>query len=211
MRRLRDKLTYSNVVSTVCLCLLVGGGTAFAASELGKESVGTKQLAKEAVTLTKLSKATKSSLSQGGPKGDDGPRGVPGAVGATGPQGPQGSQGNQGPPGAPAGTAGVALAGVASSGGGSANPAVTSWFNRLGGAPTVTRGSTGIYTVHFPGMSLAESSTAILAPNGPNQSIAIGQHGVQAGDFVVQLRSSTGGAQVDAEFSLIVYGASSAG
>jgi hypothetical protein len=54
MRRLRRKLTYSNVVSTLCLFLLVGGGTALAANELGKNSVGTPQIRDGAVTAAKL-------------------------------------------------------------------------------------------------------------------------------------------------------------
>ena len=53
MHRIRGKLTYSNVVATFCLVLLLGGGTAYAESALGKESVGTKQLAKAAVTPAK--------------------------------------------------------------------------------------------------------------------------------------------------------------
>lgn len=48
------KLTYSNVISTVCLFLLLGGGTAFAATHLGKNSVGTAQLKRNAVTGVKL-------------------------------------------------------------------------------------------------------------------------------------------------------------
>ena len=32
MRHLRGKLTYSNVLSTLCLFLLLGGGTAYAAA-----------------------------------------------------------------------------------------------------------------------------------------------------------------------------------
>jgi hypothetical protein len=51
---LRKKLTYSNVVSTVCLFLLLGGGAAYAASHLGKNSVGPKQLKRNAVTTTKI-------------------------------------------------------------------------------------------------------------------------------------------------------------
>jgi hypothetical protein len=89
MKRIRGKLTYSNVISTLCLVLLVGGGTAYAASEvLPKASVGTKQIQKEAVTPAKLSKASKAALT--GPKG---------ATGATGPQGPKGDAGLKGDPG----------------------------------------------------------------------------------------------------------------
>jgi hypothetical protein len=80
MNRVREKLTYSNVISTLCLFLLLGGGTAFAASQLEKESVGTNQLKKGAVTPSKLSKASKETLT-----------GRRGATGAQGPQGPQGA------------------------------------------------------------------------------------------------------------------------
>jgi hypothetical protein len=103
MHRIRGKLTYSNVSSTLCLFLLLGGGTAWAASELGKESVDTKQLAKEAVTPTKLSKASKAALAgDPGPKGATGAQGPKGDTGPTGPQGPQGGKGDKGDQGAPA-------------------------------------------------------------------------------------------------------------
>jgi hypothetical protein len=54
MKRLSGKLTYSNVISTVCLFLLVGGGTAFAANQLAKNSVGSKQIKKNAITTAKI-------------------------------------------------------------------------------------------------------------------------------------------------------------
>jgi hypothetical protein len=54
MSKLREKLSYSNVVSTICLFLLLGEGTAMAASHLGKNTVGSKQLKKNAVTTAKL-------------------------------------------------------------------------------------------------------------------------------------------------------------
>jgi hypothetical protein len=91
MKGLSSKLTYANVISTLCLVLLLGGGTAYAASQLGKESVGAKQLKKEAVTPAKLSKASKKTLT--------GATGAQGPVGPQGPQGPQGVLGKEGPPG----------------------------------------------------------------------------------------------------------------
>jgi hypothetical protein len=54
---LQAKLTYANVVSTLCLFLLLGGGAALAAGKLGKNTVGTKQLKKESVTAVKIKKA----------------------------------------------------------------------------------------------------------------------------------------------------------
>lgn len=99
MRRLRGKLTYSNVISTLCLFLLLGGGTALAAGRLGKETVGSGQLKAGAVTPVKLSKAVRTSLA-----GTVGPAGATGQTGPTGPQGPQGNEGQrgaQGPQGKP--------------------------------------------------------------------------------------------------------------
>jgi hypothetical protein len=56
MKRLSRKLTYANVISTICLFLLLGGGAAFAASKvhLGKNAVGANQLKKNAVTNAKI-------------------------------------------------------------------------------------------------------------------------------------------------------------
>jgi hypothetical protein len=86
MRRLRGKLTYSNVISTLCLLLLLGGGTAYAATHLPKNSVGSRQLRKGAVTPSKLSGGAEAALT--------------GAQGPTGPQGPRGDKGEKGDQGA---------------------------------------------------------------------------------------------------------------
>jgi hypothetical protein len=58
MKRLKGKLTYANVISTLCLFMLLGGSAAFAATKLGKNSVGTKQIKKGAVTGIKIKKGT---------------------------------------------------------------------------------------------------------------------------------------------------------
>jgi hypothetical protein len=86
MKRLSAKLTYSNVVATLALFLVLAGGTAFAASQaLPKNSVGSKQIKKEAVTPPKLSKAAKATLTGAtGPAGAPGPAGAKGEKGATG-------------------------------------------------------------------------------------------------------------------------------
>ncbi len=56
MNQLRKRLTYANVMSSIAVFLVLGGATAFAASQLGKNSVGTKQLKANAVTKKKLKK-----------------------------------------------------------------------------------------------------------------------------------------------------------
>ena len=88
---LRGKLTYANVISTMCLFMLLGGG-AYAATQLPKNSVGPKQIKDGAITgkeikkgsidTSKLTAATVAGLK--GAKGDSG---------AVGPQGAQGAQG----------------------------------------------------------------------------------------------------------------------
>ena len=101
MKRLSGKLTYANVISTLCLVLLVGGGTAYAAAEmLPVNSVGTKQIKKEAVTPAKLSKAAKLTMTGAtGPKGDSGPAGPQGKEGPRGTAGLEGVKGQEGPAG----------------------------------------------------------------------------------------------------------------
>jgi hypothetical protein len=92
MKRLRGNLTYSNVISTLCLILLVGGGTAYAATQMvPKNSVGPKQIRKEAVTPSKLSKAAERTLT--GPQGPTGPQGSKGDKGDRGERGDQGARG----------------------------------------------------------------------------------------------------------------------
>jgi hypothetical protein len=51
---MRPKLSYANVISTLCLFLLLAGGAAYAASHLAKNSVGSKQIKKNAVTTAKI-------------------------------------------------------------------------------------------------------------------------------------------------------------
>jgi Collagen triple helix repeat (20 copies) len=111
MKRLRPRLTYANVISTLCLFLVLGGG-AYAATKLPKNSVGTNQLRAGAVTPPKLSAAAKSALTgalgpqgvQGalgprGPEGEAGPRGFEGQRGLQGEVGPPGEAGKEGAPG----------------------------------------------------------------------------------------------------------------
>ncbi len=94
MQALRGKLTYANVISTLCLFMLLGGG-AYAATQLPKNSVGAKQIKNGAITgkeikqgtidTSKLTPSTVASLK--GQKGD---------LGSVGPQGPQGTDGAEG-------------------------------------------------------------------------------------------------------------------
>jgi hypothetical protein len=106
MHRIRGTFRYANVVSTFCLVLLLGGGTAYAASQLvPKQSVGSAQIKKGAVTPGKLSSAAKDAMTgatgPAGPKGDTGPQGLSGVKGETGPKGETGAKGDPGVQGDP--------------------------------------------------------------------------------------------------------------
>jgi hypothetical protein len=121
LNRARSKLTYSNVVSTLCLFLVLGGTGAYAATQLAKNSVGSKQLKRGAVTLVKVDPAAQAALK--GQTGATGPMGPPGPIGVPaptqpGPAGPTGSTGLVGPTGAtgPAGLAGSGAPGFFGSG-----------------------------------------------------------------------------------------------
>lgn len=86
LRRLRPRLSFSNVVSLLALFIALGG-TGYATSQLAKNSVGTKQLKNNAVTSKKV---RNFSLH----RRDFAPGEVP--VGQQGPQGPKGDRGKTG-------------------------------------------------------------------------------------------------------------------
>ena len=57
MKTIRARLTYPHIVSTLALFLALGG-ISYAAIQLPKNSVGTKQLRKNAVTGAKVKNAS---------------------------------------------------------------------------------------------------------------------------------------------------------
>jgi hypothetical protein len=93
---LRRHLTYANVAATLALFLALGGA-AYAATQLPKNSVGTKQLRNGAVTAAKINKKTRRQLQ--GSRGPAGPQGPQGKTGRQGPKGAAGAKGAQGPTG----------------------------------------------------------------------------------------------------------------
>jgi hypothetical protein len=56
VKKIRKRITYANVMSSIAVFLVIGGASAFAATHLGKNSVGTKQLKNNAVTTAKIKK-----------------------------------------------------------------------------------------------------------------------------------------------------------
>lgn len=90
MRTLRDNLTYANVISTLCLFMLLGGGAYAAKTQLAKNSVGTKQIKNNAITGKKIKKGT-IGANKLTPATVATLKGAKGDTGAVGPQGPQGT------------------------------------------------------------------------------------------------------------------------
>jgi hypothetical protein len=120
LNRARSKLTYANVVSTLCLFLVLGGTGAYAATQLAKNSVGSTQLKKGAVTLVKIAPSAQATLKGKAATGARGPAGPQGESGPVGPQpalppSPPGATGPTGPTG-PVGTGSGAAAGFFGSG-----------------------------------------------------------------------------------------------
>lgn len=102
----RLRLTPSMIIALIALFISLGG-TSYAAVVPPKNSVGTAQLKKQAVTTAKISKATLAAL-----KGNTGPAGPQGQTGPQGPAGSQGPAGPQGPAGSDASLANVAAGGA---------------------------------------------------------------------------------------------------
>ena len=126
-RRFLGRVTYANVMATVAFALALGG-SAYAATALPRNSVGTAQLKAGAVNSAKVKDGSlRAADFLGGrlPTGATGPRGAAGPVGPSGPGGPAGASGppgatgatgEQGPAGAP-GTGAITFDGRGPKGG----------------------------------------------------------------------------------------------
>src|SRR6187200_3208544 len=85
---IRSRLTFANVVSCIALFVALGSG-AYAATQLPKNSVGSKQIKKNAVNSAKVKDRSlkavdfKEGQLPAGPRGPEGPKGATGAAGAT--------------------------------------------------------------------------------------------------------------------------------
>jgi hypothetical protein len=100
------------VIACIALGVALGGTSIAAVNALPNNSVGTKQLKKNAVISTKVKNRSLRAVDfKAGqlPRGPQGPAGATGPTGATGPAGPAGPAG---PPGGATGPAGGDLAGT---------------------------------------------------------------------------------------------------
>ena len=217
--KFRPRLSYANVVSTLALFLVVAGGSAFAATQLAKNSVGTKQLKKNAVTSAKIKAnavtgakigggaVTEAKIGGGavteaklGGNAVTGTKLAAGAVstgkiadGAVGPEKLSGSYLASSTPGVP-----VAGINVSSSGG------IDRWFNRAGGEPIVKKEGTGVYVVTFPGLEkqlYSETSIALVSLLGIGGEI---NRNSSAANARVETANSAGTA-ADRAFNLVLF------
>jgi hypothetical protein len=92
---LRKRVTYANVVATLALFIVLGGG-AYAASKLPKNSVGSRQIKKNSITSAKVKnhsllavdfKSGQLPAGRQGPQGPKGDTGLPGTLPDTLPSG----------------------------------------------------------------------------------------------------------------------------
>lgn len=99
--RVRRHLTYANVVSSLCLLIVLGGGTAYAAITITGKNVDNGSLTGADIKNNSVTGSDVKSLTARDFKGGKLPAGP---QGATGPQGPQGATGQAGANGSPAGS-----------------------------------------------------------------------------------------------------------
>ncbi len=96
MTRLRNRLTYANVVATLALAIALGTGGAFAAtviiskpSQLKNGVVTNAKIKRASLKVDRLTPAARRSLRGAtGPQGPKGDRGTPGAAGTSGSSAP---------------------------------------------------------------------------------------------------------------------------
>jgi hypothetical protein len=203
---------HSTVVAYLSL-LVALGGTSYAALNLPKNSVGPKQLRKNAVRSSKVKNG--SLLAQDFKAGQ-----LPGGpAGPLGPTGPQGLQGLQGPSNGPAGgvLAGsyptptfetgvnglVPIAVVLVGSGGN----VASEVHRapITGVPTVEHSSgRGSYRFDFPGYFAGGNDAVVCTRRDDLGGIGTATPAANGGDMRIDTSNSTG-APADAAFQCAVY------
>jgi hypothetical protein len=158
MKRIRGRLTSAHVISLIALFVALGG-SAYAATQLPKNSVGVKQLKRGAVTPAKLSRAARFTMT-----GATGAKGDPGSAGPQGRPGERGASGADGLPGLPGTTGGEPF--VADAKGGVADLKISSPVDvPLGGTTswTSTAGEAGLLFGKLDATLATEPSSGFLA------------------------------------------------
>lgn len=167
LRRIRGRLTYSNVVASMALFIALGG-VSYAAVTLPKNSVGSTQIKQNAVTGSKVksSSLTGSDVKNSSLTGGDVKNGSLTAVDFSGSvQGAQGTAGTAGAPGAKGETGGRGDRGVPGPVTGDLPSGVTLRGNYAIGAPAGTQSGYVRTGVSF-GLRLPSDPTVHKVPAG---------------------------------------------
>ncbi len=188
--KVRSSLTYANVVSTLCLFILLGG-SAYAAIKVTGKNVKDSSLTGKDIKNSSLGAADvkNGSLLAGDFKSGQLP---------AGPQGPRGASGLQGPKGDPGAPATWLWAQVTATGELAANS----------GAVSAGRGvHTGTYRVYFnrPVKACASIVTAGNVTTGPYRSKPMIADTTAEGAFVEVELVSTNGTGTNNSFHLAVF------
>jgi hypothetical protein len=169
LTKVTPHLTYANVVSTLCLFIVLGGSS-YAAITLGRNSVGSKQIARNAVKASETARKSvgsaevidRSLLAKDFRRGQ-----LP--AGARGPTGPAGDAGPAGPPGPTRGATSAGLEAVPSGGlVGVVNN--TSHSVQMPSAGRLFSVGTGTFTADCgPGPCTVELRLWVIPESGPGQ------------------------------------------
>jgi hypothetical protein len=176
----------ANAIALTALFIAVGG-VSYAAVKLPAASVGTRELKKDAVTLTKIAPAARNAL--------HGARGPAGAAGANGDSGAPGANGADGTPGSAKAYAFIA---------GNGDVDLTRSKGVVQSNITRTPGGTGIYCIHSLPFTpkIAVATTEVW---GSTVHIHYGEApGICPTGAQIVVTERAAGAGVDGQFSILI-------
>jgi trimeric autotransporter adhesin len=207
MSKMRRHLSFANVVA--CLALFAALGGVAVAAGLPKNSVGTKQLKPKAVKTGKLApeavkagKVAKNAIAANRLRTGavTGSKVADGAIGTSKLADGAVTSGKLATQYLPADTPGVPLAGANVA----ADGTLRGWFNRAGGAPTVSKLGTGTYKLVFPGLEGRFFAIDSIGQVSLVQGSGEVQRASQEGDPVV-ITYDSAGAEADRAFELVLF------
>ncbi|MCW3047983.1 MAG: hypothetical protein JWO74_2267 [Solirubrobacterales bacterium] len=189
MRRLRRHLSYANVMSSIAVFVVLGGG-AYAAATLPRNSVGSKQIKPKAVTSSKIASNAVTSdkvkdgsllltdFKPGQLVSSPGPAGPAGPAGAVGPAGAKGDKGETGAAGV-AGAAGTAVAYAFVNADGSVNAARSKNVT----SANVSHPGAGQYCFHGLSFTPKSVTVSLSTTGGLSFPVALGGTSEVVGGF----------------------------
>ena len=156
MKRIRSHVTSAHIIAMLALFVAMGG-TGYAALKLPKNSVGSKQIKKNAVTSTKVKNGSLK-------KGDFAAGQVPaGPAGPAGKNGTNGTNGTNGAPGEAVAYARIDATGNLIGGPGQAKGITQTMIQHTAGASAAEVAGTGVYCIG--GLDFTPTSAVVATDN----------------------------------------------